>query len=273
MTATGPIAVLIAIATLGLSTVPRVRLFARRILHRAMRLCLRLRSRPYPVEQDNAILVIAPHQDDETLGCGGLLTLKRIEGASVRVVYVTDGSASHVGHPQINPADLSARRTGEARRAMSIIGVEQSSLTFLNMPDGTLAHLSAAASETIISRLADFITSVRPAEILLPCRRDGSSEHDATFQLVQLALARSRHRPRLLEFPVWSWWNPLLLVPRLFSARRVWRADFRGYESIKRQALAAYTSQTETQPPWSQALLSRAFLSFFSSNEEYFFES
>ena len=40
------------------------------------------------------VLVVAPHQDDETLGCGGLIARKRYEGLPVHVVFITDGSAT-----------------------------------------------------------------------------------------------------------------------------------------------------------------------------------
>jgi len=40
-------------------------------------------------------LIVAPHQDDETLGCGGTIALKRRAGAEVCIVFLTDGSRSH----------------------------------------------------------------------------------------------------------------------------------------------------------------------------------
>jgi hypothetical protein len=58
----------------------------------------------------------------------------------------------------------------------------------------------------------------------------------------------------------------------LLRSRRIWRTNLRGYEDLKRQALAAYASQTEPTPPWEHQVLSREFVSFFLSDEEFFFE-
>jgi LmbE family N-acetylglucosaminyl deacetylase len=225
------------------------------------------------MKPDTVTLVFAPHPDDEVLGCGGLLTIKRIKGIPVHVAYITDGRASHPAHPVLTPGALAVQRQAEAQKAMDLLGVERTALQFLGVPDGTLMHLDGPATDGLVSRIAEVLRSTRPSEILLPCRRDGSSEHDAAFIFVARALEQTGLQPRILEFPVWSWWNPLLLIRPLLTCRRVWRMDFLKYEGLKRQALAAYASQVQPAPPWEKAILSREFVSFFSSPEEFFFES
>src|SRR5690606_38092378 len=44
---------------------------------------------------DGPLLVIAPHPDDETLGCGGVIALATCRNVRVHTVFVTDGGASH----------------------------------------------------------------------------------------------------------------------------------------------------------------------------------
>jgi LmbE family N-acetylglucosaminyl deacetylase len=249
-----------------------IRHLIRRMLSRCLRCALRLRSRPYPIKHDTATLVFAPHPDDEVLGCGGLLALKRIAGVTVDVTYITDGCASHPGHPVLTPEAVAAQRQAEAQTAMGLLGVERAALRFLGVRDGTLMHLDVPAADELVSRIAAVLQSTGPREIFLPCRRDGSSEHDSAFTLVARALKQTGLQPRVLEFPVWSWWNPLLLIRPLLTCRRVWRMDFRRGENLKRQALAAYTSQVQPAPPWETAVLSREFVSFFLSPEEFFFE-
>jgi LmbE family N-acetylglucosaminyl deacetylase len=231
-----------------------------------------LRSRPYQVEPELTGLVLAPHQDDEALGCGGLLFLKRLQGATMHVAYLTDGSASHPGHPVLTPAVLAERRQAEARTAMGLLGVECAPLQFLAARDGSLAHLDDAAASELAGRIAAILVQTRPDEIFLPCRHDGSSEHEAAFTLVMRAMEQSGQQSQILEFPVWSWWNPLLLIRPLLTSRRVWRLDFRGYEKVKQTALAAYVSQIQPVPPDEKPVLSGEFLSYFSSAEEFFFE-
>jgi len=244
----------------------------RRTLWRAVKAAMRARSRPYPVEADTRCLVVAPHEDDATLGCGGLMLGKRLEGVPVDVVYITDGSASHPGHPTLGPRELSRERRAEAKAALGIIGVERQRTHFLEAADGTLDRLDDASADALVGRIHRLLAEVRPDEVFLPCRRDNSSEHDAAFLLVQRALGEAGMAPRLFEYPIWSLWAPLTLARPILSSRRVWRVDFSGYERLKDRALACYRTQMEPVPPWSRPVLSAEFVSFFRSGEEFFLE-
>ena len=66
------------------------------------------------------ILVVAPHPDDETLGCGGLISLLAQNGSAFYIVFVTDGSASHRNSRAWPSARLAAQREQEARNALAL---------------------------------------------------------------------------------------------------------------------------------------------------------
>jgi len=251
---------------------PALRRQIRHDLRRLICWGLARRSRPYPVNDDARLLVVAPHQDDGTLGCGGLILLRRLEGCPVNVAYLTDGSASHPGHPALTPALLASLRREEAEAATALLGVDHARLTFLDEPDGTLDKLTPERRTALIERLAAVFRSADPEQVLLPYRRDGSSEHEAGFGLVVAALAAAGLKPRLFEYPVWAWWNPLRMLRPLWQARRVWRVDHFGYEPLKASAVAAYRSQTQPMPPWTEAVLSSEFVEAFTPSAEYFFE-
>jgi LmbE family N-acetylglucosaminyl deacetylase len=123
-----------------------------------------------------------------------------------------------------------------------------------------------------VERISQLISAVRPDEIFLPFRRDGSSEHEAAFRLSALALKQSGHTARVFEFPVWSWWNPRLLLRSFGALGRVTRFRFAGYEFLKQAALARYTSQIEPIPPWTEPVLPPDFVGAFGAAEEFFFE-
>jgi len=245
----------------------------RKGLHLAVTAALRMRSKPYPFSGAPVALIIAPHPDDETLGCGGLIARKRLQGDPVHVAYITDGCAAYPDHPVLIPRALAIKREDEARESVRIVGVERTELTFLGARDGTLARLEVQAAAELTNRIVAVLSHVQPDEVFLPCRHDGSSEHDAVFVLVSRALAASGLRPRIFEYPIWAQWNPRRLVRPLFANRRVWRAEFQGYETIKQRAIAAYASQVDPVAPWTEPALSRDFVSFFSSPEEFFFEN
>jgi LmbE family N-acetylglucosaminyl deacetylase len=260
------------VETLATPRMKRFRLFVRRRLLGVARLWLRLRSRPGPPPAGPVTLIVSPHPDDEVLGCGGLIARRIQAGGRVCVLYVTDGSASHPGHPALPPAALAARRLGEALAALRALGADPGEAVFLDERDGTLDRLDPAAERTLVGRIAELLGRLRPAEVFLPCRADGSSEHEAVFRQVQAALRATGLAPRVYEFPVWAWWNPLRLPRPIWQARRIWRCDLAGLQALKARALAEHRSQVEPTPPWTDAPLSREFQLFFDSPEEYFFE-
>lgn len=186
--------------------------------------------------------VIAPHQDDETLACGGIIARKRHEGLPVHVIFITDGSASHPGHPRLDPTAISALRREEAMNAMACLGVERTAVHFLNEPDGTLKTISAERREALVLRLEYLLRAIGPGEIFLPCNPDGSSEHDAAFGFVMDAMGRAHLQPDIWQYPVWSWWNPVLLLRRWLASKDCRRLPLEDYRQHKQQAIRCYLS-------------------------------
>jgi LmbE family N-acetylglucosaminyl deacetylase len=242
-------------------------------LGRVMAWALRWRSRPYVGDRNSPILVLAPHPDDETLGCAGLIAQARQAGRDVSIAYLTDGSASHPGHPRVGPAEIAGVRRAEAIAATGLLGVPREHLHFLGAQDGALDRLDPAAAAALKDGLVRLLSALRPAEIFLPARRDGSSEHEAAFPLILAAVAQAGLSPRVLEYPVWARWNPRRLARPLLTSRRVWRLAAPENGALKRRALAVYASQFEALAPWEQPALAPEFAAFFSSPEEFFFET
>src|SRR5579885_2284019 len=95
---------------------PRLRPLANRIRGVRAPLLYRQGLKKQSVEtkvNDAPALIIAPHHDDETLGCGGVIALKRAAGVPVQVVILTDGSRSHLEQASLPVADIIASRRRE----------------------------------------------------------------------------------------------------------------------------------------------------------------
>ena len=88
-------------------------------------------------------LVFSPHQDDETLGCGGTIIRKREAGAEIKIVFMTDGSQSH--HHFIPEDELIALRQQEAVKAAQTLNVAAEDVVFFGFRDGELQQSSARA--------------------------------------------------------------------------------------------------------------------------------
>lgn len=217
-------------------------------------------------------LVIAPHPDDETFGCGGTLALMTHGGGSVHVAFVTDGGASHPSHEVVTQSEIAERRRVEAGVAASILGIDSARIAFLGAPDGGLAELEGEPLRNLVAGLAGTLSRVMPKAVLLPCRSDGSSEHNAAFRIVQRALEVTGQKPRILEFPVWSWWNPILLFRSMFAYSKVWRVELADAQEVKSRAAAAYASQLLPIPPDPTPALPQGFSSMFIRKEEFFLE-
>lgn len=152
------------------------------------------------------LLVLAPHPDDESLGCGGLIALLREAGSSVSVIFVTSGSASHTSktHP---PNTLSKVRELEAIKACADLGVHLSNLHFLRAPDSKLDGLSKKVHAQIVRKISDIIEEGEYTAIALPWRRDPHPDHRVVNRLGEMALSKTDSNLTKFEFPIWLWKN------------------------------------------------------------------
>ena len=224
-------------------------------------------ARPMKVSPRGA-LVFSPHQDDETLGCGGLIALKRQQDAAVHVAFLTDGSRGCSEDSCLTPDQLAEVRTNESLAALHVLGLPASSVTFLGAPDGALSSLSPAREEELLLTLEELLVAFDPAEVYLPFRGDQHDDHRATYHLVMKALGRSGRRPLILQYPIWalerpwrSGWGWLEL-----SNLRYVRID--AALPLKQTALARYRSQLVPQPPHGRQGLPPEFLELFLKNYE-----
>lgn len=233
-----------------------------------IRRALRLGSRPY--SPAGAALVIAPHPDDEILGCGGLIAARARAGQPVEVIFLTDGEASHRGHPSLGPAELGRLRRGEAQAALAALGLGAGRAHHLGLPDGSLERLPPVAAEAARREIAGHISQLGAGEVFVPFLGGGSSEHDAAARLAAEAAARAG-LVRLLEYPVWAWWNPLRLRARLGRRSGNFRLDLGELRALKRAALACHRTQLEASPPWTEPVLPAVLAAACCGPEEFFF--
>lgn len=169
------------------------------------------------------VLVLAPHADDESIGCAGALALHRRQGDHITVVIVTDGAAGDaLGY--YAGIDYRELRREEARRAGAIVGVQQ--LVFWDYPDGRLAE-----AEDLPERLASLLQVERPDILYRPSIQETHPDHWALGWAVEKA--RGRRAPAVLDFcyEIWATVRPT----HVLDITPVW--------DVKRKAVEAYDSQ------------------------------
>jgi LmbE family N-acetylglucosaminyl deacetylase len=150
----------------------------------------------------HSAVVFSPHFDDETLGCGGTISLKRRAGSDVALVFMTDGSQSH--QHLIESRELKRIRTAEGLAAGRILGVEPGDIYLLDFAETHLqVHRTAA-----IDRVLEILRQRNPRQVFMPSRLEPglwSEDHRATTFIVRAALCRwvAPHPVTVFEYPIW----------------------------------------------------------------------
>jgi len=208
---------------------------------RACRALQRLpRITPRALLGEGRLVLVAPHPDDEVLGCGGLLASLGDWAGELLLVSVTDGEASHPGSSRWTRERLREVRPQESREALARLGLDLSRLHWrrLGMADGQVA---AAPLDTALRGL------LRPGDRLLSTwRRDGHPDHEQVG--LACAAAATACGARHCEVPIWAWHWAAPGDPRLPWARaRRLDLDARA-RGRKRRAIAAHASQLQADP-------------------------
>ncbi|MFQ5527059.1 MAG: PIG-L deacetylase family protein [Thermoanaerobaculia bacterium] len=214
------------------------------------------RSRPLPRRDLNRqTFILAPHPDDEVLGCGGAIARMRRLGTPVRIVFLTDGADSHAQF--MTRSRLTSIRRREAREAAVVLGVPPESLTFLDFPDGSLSD----HERSVVARVTELVRRHEPEQVFLPSRLEPTRDHRAAHRAILLALEDSSPSIRVYEYPIWAWlhwpWTSLPIEPLTDAVKRTlltafggrvlrdlrWRIPIQDVLDTKRAALECHQSQ------------------------------
>lgn len=190
------------------------------------RVNIRLPKMERPTESKR-IVVFAPHCDDETLGCGGLIQQAVKAGAEVKVVMLTNGDGFRVAVErqmrslQVEPKDyvqFASVRQQESYKALSDLGVPNEDVFFLGYPDRglmwlwtdfwsakrpyTSAYTKAYASpyrvafrrgapycgQNLLEDIESVLQRERPTDVFVTHPSDDHPDHCAASAFVSLAL-------------------------------------------------------------------------------------
>ncbi len=161
----------------------------------------------HPLNPDELgnVLVVAPHPDDESLGCGGTIALLRKQGYIVHVLFVSDGTLSHPNSPSY-PADrLRQLRESEALEALRRLNVPAENARFMRQKDRQVSTLGSVGFADAVAYVHDLLYEIKPTTVLVPWRRDPHPDHRASWQILTTAAGQLPTRPRVLEYLIWLW--------------------------------------------------------------------
>lgn len=211
------------------------------------------------------VVVLSPHQDDESLNCGGTIHSLVQLGHHVQIIFLTDGSRSHLVELGIScnptPLDLIRIRKVEALSACAILGVAENDVFFLNNTDGML---SEKIEETIYSIKALLLASPPyPSIFICPHERDFHVDHQAAAIICQAVENYFSKNIPIYYFITWGEATPEMNHIEV---------NISDYLYVKKKAIGKYKSQISIQyDSQTRPVLNDAMVKSFMSNAEYFF--
>lgn len=199
------------------------------------------------------LLIIAPHMDDEVLGCGGTMLLHRSK-EQVHCLYVTAGERSPSPllpwQGRANQ-DLPQLREQEAYNALAHIGIPKDNATFMRFADGRLTNQKTQLAQ----QLQREIERIDPAIICVPFHYDLHTDHIAVHRAVRKLQRTGAVAAPVLEYFIYFRW-PLIRerdIRRRVPQNRLLQIDTAPVAAAKGAAIACYQSQTQILYPWQEA--------------------
>jgi len=172
----------------------------------------------FPANHIN-VLVIAPHYDDEIIGCAGVLAEHIKRNQSCSVLYLSNGKGQNQ-----QQYDSEVRKR-EARLGLKHIGDIKS--LYFDMPDGELA-----GNPYCSQRLAEELISNHYERIYFPNPEDSYPDHACAGKFLSVALHATGQAPELFAYEIIE----PLKAPNIYF-------EMSCYSSTKVMALKEHVSQ------------------------------
>jgi len=186
-----------------------------------------------PFKKEDRVLILAPHPDDESIACAGVIQRARQAGSEMGIVYLTNGDNNEFAFI-VYEKRLTFRkgefihmgevRAQEAVKAMKLLGLNKGKLLFLGYPDfGTFAIFSKYwqaksafksmltrvsrvpykndfsfgapyVGESILNDLEKIIFNYRPTKIFVSHPADTNGDHRALYLFLQISLRNLKNK-------------------------------------------------------------------------------
>lgn len=164
------------------------------------------------LSQLRRVQVFAPHPDDESIGCGGLLALLAQQRCDIQVVLVSDGSGAGG-----LPPGASQIREQEFIRALGELGI--SNYRLLNFPDGDVQP-NEFLKQSLTDCLADFL----PDAVVMPSILDLHRDHRVIAEMLFGISNAFPSIQMLIQYEVWCPLPATHIVDITTVAERKWSA-------------------------------------------------
>ena len=184
---------------------------------------------------NNSIVIIAPHPDDETFGCAGLIALKVGQGVDVSVIFLTNGEKSLLG---VSKEEILLHRQNSALNAAKSLGVKQT--YFMNFSDDVIPRQRDFGFDTAADKVADLIEAIAPSEVFCTHISEGWSDHTAAAELTRSALQKLDKPITFYYYWVWVWFSVPLKNMNVLNFSNTFYLPIRSVIQQKKDAINQY---------------------------------
>jgi LmbE family N-acetylglucosaminyl deacetylase len=153
------------------------------------------------LEDVRSALIIAPHADDEAMGCAGLMARLAEAGAELNVLYLAVDGFHHYG---IERETTFAERVTEIEHVLALFG-ERCGYEIAYADEGMIERLDSLPRRELVDRFERALNEHRPELLLIPSGHDYDQDHVAAFKAAHAAA-----RPIAEQFGKW-------LVPHVLA--------------------------------------------------------
>lgn len=199
----------------------------------------------FGLSSDERVLVIAPHPDDETLGCGGTIARLTAAGVTVAVLVATVGPIHHHNDGNIIEPAL---REAEFTKACATLGVETAHIAWPDEPGDLDITTQQRRLVDLIDHDSDLsVVTFQPTVLFIPAAGAFHQDHDAVHRAAFAAA-----RPRPANGPA----APRIVLGYRGGAETAWSrgaerwplsVDTSRHWATKESALSCYSSQIPSE--------------------------
>lgn len=172
----------------------------------------------------NTMMVIAPHHDDEIIGCGGAMLLQLANKQKVHIVFAQDGGDEYIEDGFKSRSEMVEIREKEACRVADGMGLDRP--IFLRHERFDEKTMSVVASD-----LKKQIENEKPDSIFLPFFLDHNRDHRMVNYCLAEALSGMDVEPMIYGYEVWGLCAPNVIL------------NIDSVMEMKRKLLSYYVSQ------------------------------
>ena len=171
------------------------------------------------------LLVLAPHPDDESLGCGGMIAKIIEEGGNVFILVFTKNYAKDSNYKEFH-------------KAINVLGIPAKNCFYTSFDDQTL-KLDQVGLKNIIFRIEEVCNIINPTIVAIPFIKSFHQDHEVVGKAAMTALRPHGYMSKkvlIYEQPYYGTWSTEFFKPNYYI-------DITNYLGKKIDSLLCYESQ------------------------------